>query len=84
MNILTLGIYSNGDYAYNVVREEDLENHIQYNLAWRPGRILYVDGKRMNTGCIKEEYLGKYDKIAEEFFKNKEHINMNNATLPYR
>lgn len=35
MNYLTLGIYSNGQYKFNVVRDEDLESHIEYNKTWR-------------------------------------------------
>lgn len=46
MNHLTLGIYSNGQYKFNVVRDEDLESHIEYNKTWRWGRLLYVDGKK--------------------------------------
>lgn len=55
MNHLTLGIYSNGQYKFNVVRDEDLESHIEYNKTWRWGRLLYVDGKRVWNGCVKTE-----------------------------
>lgn len=83
MNHLTLGIYGNGQLVYNVVRPEDLESHIEYNKTFRFGRLLYVDGKRVYGGCIKEEYLGQYDKIAEEFFSNNK-VNMYQPTIPYR
>lgn len=82
-NHLTLGIYGNKTYTYNVVRDEDLEYHIYYNLTYRPGRLLYVDGKRLNKGMIKEEYLGPYDEIAKEFYAKADRINMNVPTIPY-
>lgn len=80
---LTLGVYANGEYKFNVVRDEDLELHIEYNKTFRFGRILYVDGERVYDGCIKPENLEKYDQIAKEFYKTN-NINMNVATIPYR
>lgn len=82
-NHLTLGVYPNGDYKYNVVREEDLQSHIEYNKKFRPGRLLYVDGERVNNGCRKPEYLEKYDKIADEFYKNNK-VDVSKPTIPYR
>jgi len=83
MNHLTLGIYPNKQIVFNVVRPEDLENHIEYNETFRFGRLLYVDGKRVYRGCIKEEYLGEYDRIAEELYSNN-NVNMYSVTIPYR
>ena len=82
MNHLTLGVYLSGDYTYNVVREEDLEEHIQFNKTFRPGRLLYVDGQRVYNGVIKKEALSKYDTIAKEFYASY-NINMNKPTIPY-
>lgn len=82
-NRLTLGIYASGQYKYNVVKEEDVENHIKYNQTFRPGRLLYVDGERVCDGCVQtNENLDRYDKIAEAFYKNAK-VNMNIPTLPY-
>lgn len=78
---VTLGVYTNGQYKYNVVRDEDLESHIDYNKTFRFGRLLYVDGKRVYNGCIKEECLERYDKIAEEFFSKD--IDKSKPTIPY-
>lgn len=83
MNHLTLGIYSNGQYKFNVVRDEDLESHIEYNKTWRWGRLLYVDEKRVWNGCVKNEYLKKYDDIAKNFYENN-NIDISKATIPYR
>ena len=80
---VTLGIYSNKEYVYNVVRDEDLESHISYNKTFRPGRVFYVDGERVNNGMMKEEYLGVYDEIAKNFFE-EDGVNKHIATIPYR
>lgn len=83
MNHLTLGIYGNKQIVYNVVREEDLQNHINYNLTFRHGRLLYVDGERINNGCMKENILYTYDEIAKNFIDNN-NINLMQPTIPYR
>ena len=82
-NHLTLGVYTNGQYKYNVVRDEDLDHHIEYNKTWRFGRLLYVDSKRVYDGFVNSESLEEYNKIAEEFFKNNK-VNMSKPTIPYR
>lgn len=51
--------------------------------TWRPGRLLYVDGKRVYNGVIKQEYLAGFDAIAEKFYENSSNINMNIPTIPY-
>ena len=80
---LTLGIYPDGSYKYNVVKDNDLESHINYNKQFRPGRLLYVDGKRVYDGCIKNKIMiKKYDCIAKKFFENN--IDMDRPTIPYR
>lgn len=78
---LTLGVYPNGHYISNVVREKDLEDHIQYNKTYRPGRLLYVDGQRVYDGMVKD--CTKYDKVAEVFYA-KYDIDMCIPTIPYR
>lgn len=83
MNHLTLGIYADGTYKYNVVAEKDLQSHIEYNETWRPGRLLYVDGKRVYNGCFKEKYLSKYDDIAKKFY-DENSVNISNITTPYK
>ena len=82
VNHLTLGVYLSGDCAYNVVREEDLEEHIQFNKTFRPGRLLYVDGQRIYNGVLKEKYLPKYDKIVEEFYMTN-NVDLDKPTTPY-
>jgi len=82
-NHLTLGIYANGQCTHNIVKEEDLENHIRYNKIFRFGRLLYVDGKRVHDGSIQaKEDLERYDRIAEEFFRNQK-TTISLPTIPY-
>lgn len=83
MNHLTLGVYLDGSYEYNVVCGEDLEHHIEYNRIWRPGRLLYVDGDRVFDGCIRKEALSRYDEIARKFFEGNS-VDMSLPTIPYR
>ena len=84
-NHLTIGVYSNGQWKYNVVRDEDLKSHIEYNKTFRFGRLLYVNGERVYDGCHSKEQLPKYDKIAEDAYKDLlSRVNMNKPTIPYR
>lgn len=84
-NHLTIGIYPSKDWVYNVVRELDLETHIEYNKSFRPGRLLYVDGKRVIDGCLKAEYLVEYDELEKSIRSSLlQNINMWTPTIPYR
>lgn len=82
MNHLVLNIYASGNYKYNVVRDCDLKDNIEFNKTWRFGRIIYVDGKRVYDGCIVKEALSKYDDIAKEFYENNT-VDMMQPTIPY-
>lgn len=52
-------------------------------MTWRPGRIFYVNGKRVWNGMIKEEYLADYDAIAAEVFKSLGDVSHEKPTIPY-
>jgi len=71
-NHSTVGVYGNQTFQINIVSENDLENHIKYNVIMRPGRLLFVDGKYHSGGCLKKEFL---DKQVEKW--EKEIANMN-------
>lgn len=50
----TVGVYNNDSFKTNYVREEDLADHIAYNIIMRPGRAFYV-----NFVCLNRGYLGE-------------------------
>ena len=65
MNHVTIGVYKNGQYKVNIVREEHLENHIEYNKTMRFGRALFVDGKCVYKGYLTDEEVSIWtEKIA--------------------
>ena len=73
----TIGVYQDGSYKMNGVDPKDLEEHIEYNKSWRPGRLLLVDGKCVHQGYFKDE---KVQEIEEKF----QHMKADKITLPYR
>lgn len=95
--ILCVYFYRNGDHKYNVVDMKDLENHIEYNKIFRPGRIMfmedttcippvegYVEPKLINDGMLKPEYLEPfYRKARELMMELKKTVNMSRPTIPY-
>ncbi len=56
-NHLSVGVYLNDTFVVNVVKDEHLSSHKEYNKIFRPGRLLFVDGKYFCGG----EHL---DKVA--------------------
>lgn len=50
----TVGVYANGDFKTNGVAAKDLEDHVKYNLSYRPGRAFYLDGACLNRGYLTE------------------------------
>ena len=73
----TIGVYLNGYYKINGVREDLLEEHIEYNKVARFGRALLVDSKVVHLGYYKEEDR----KTLEDKFKD---IKIDKDTQPYR
>lgn len=72
MNHVTIGVYSNDAYKQNIVRPEDLENHIEYNKKWRFGRALFVDGNCVYEGFLPEEKITEWEeKIRSMHFDTR-------------
>ena len=69
----------NGRYVYNVVCDEDLEEHIEYNKTFRFGRGLFVDGKCVHQGYLSGEQVRNWEKRISEM-----KVDMSTATIPYR
>ena len=76
---VTVGVYKNDSYKYNIVYDEDLESHIEYNKTWRFGRALFVDGKCVYQGYLSDEQIEDWTKRISEM-----QFDMSRATIPYR
>lgn len=66
MNHITIGIYKNGDYKINVVKEEHLEYHIDYNKTMRFGRALFVDGECLNQGYLDNDEVSEWTEKVKD------------------
>ena len=72
MNHVTIGVYKNGQYHVNIVKEEHLKDHIEYNKTFRWGRALFVDGKCEHKGYLTDEEVAKWtEKIAGMTFDTR-------------
>lgn len=80
MNHITVGVYKNGDYKINVVREEHLEDHILYNTTMRFGRALFVDGKCIYDGYLTPSECDAWEAKMPEITKD---VNINKASEKY-
>lgn len=74
----TIGIYPNGFPKFNGVKAEHLEEHIQYNKDFRPGRALMVDGVIVYGGYES----GK--QVDEEYLKGLREKKIDKCTAPYQ
>ena len=75
---VTVGVYMNGVYKVNIVRDEDLEDHIQYNKKFRFGRGLFLDGKCINQGYLSVEQVRNWEKRISEM-----EFDLTHDTRPY-
>lgn len=82
-NHLTLGIYPDRHVTFNVVANEDVIVNYVYNITFRPGRLVYTDGHCTHHGCIRHEFLSKYDETAAKWLEENKGINMKYITAPY-
>jgi len=72
----TIGVYPNGDKKVNGVVSENIAAHIAYNVRFRPGRALFVDGV-----CVYEgSGVADLEKLEEKYSS----IKMNKDTAPYK
>jgi len=61
----TIGVYLNGDKKFNGVAQEDLGQHIVYNVNNRFGRALFLEGKCIYRGYLDIETTSKLEKEFE-------------------
>lgn len=84
MNHLVIRVYAGGDYVYNVVKPEHLNYHVHINKTFRPGCLLYVDGKRVYDGVFKQSHMSKFDDIAADAYNRLINtLDLSVSTCPY-
>jgi hypothetical protein len=75
----TRSLYPNGDFHDNGVPDFRLKSHVEYNMLWRPGRALFVDGK-----CVYEGINVRPEAIAAMEAQLAERpVVMRRDTAPY-
>lgn len=57
----TCGVYLNDSCKTNGVPSDNLQEHIDYNKFWRPGRALFVDGKCVFAGSLPPEQIARWE-----------------------
>ena len=77
-NHVTVGVYQNGVYKHNIVRDEDLLSHIEYNKTFRFGRGLFVDGVCVNQGYLSGEQVRNWTRRIREMT-----FDTSKPTIPY-
>jgi len=82
MNHLTVGVYLNQTYVTNVVKDQHLAGHISYNETYRPGRMLFVDGKYKCGGLLHPSELKEMISIWESKI-SKFNVNLSQASEDY-
>lgn len=75
----TMGVYLDGNRVHNGVHPEDLQGHIEYNVAMRPGRAFFVDGICHHIGYFTIEACAV---IEAELAHTP--VVMKKVTRPYR
>lgn len=75
----TIGLYPNMSYKSNGVPSKKLLTHLMYNLIFRPGRALFLDGKCIykGIGISQDDIL-----IHNQLFHNPKYI-LHKDTMPY-
>lgn len=69
-NHIAVGFYLNESFKVNVVADEDLQNNIEYNRKFRPGRFYFVDGEYVCGGVLKEPYQQEFIEKCKKRLKN--------------
>lgn len=76
----TVGVYKNQSHKINGVLNCNLTTHIRYNLDFRYGRALFVDGTCVNRGYLSDEEVATW---TEKIKSNPAQFIMKKDTQPY-
>lgn len=77
----TYGVYPNGSWRRNAVRDSDLTAHVEYNKTMRFGRALFVDGALVYPGSCSPEVLQQF---AESLPARDADWHPTQPTIPYQ
>lgn len=72
----TRGVYPDLSYKDNGVRSENIAHHTSYNMRFRPGRALFVDGVCIYKGRLSEEQI-------TQVLTDIKDVTMEKDTAPY-
>lgn len=65
-----VGFYPNGEFRSSTISDEKLQESIDFNKAWRPGRFYFVDGEYVCGGLLvepkKSERIEKFKNMLKE------------------
>lgn len=67
---LCVGFYPNGSFKCNTVCEENLQNNIEYNSVFRPGRFYFVDGEYVCGGMAAEPSKSEFIEVCKQRIRN--------------
>ena len=60
-NHVTVGVYPNDSCYINVVRPQHLHSHVNYNVEYRTGRALFIDGKCVIKSHLSDEKVKEWE-----------------------
>jgi hypothetical protein len=72
----TIGLYPSCDYKTNGVSYQNIDYHIEYNLDYRFGRALIIDGVCVYKGNVSDENI-------ESFISKHKSLKIFKDTAPY-
>lgn len=82
-----IGVYLNGDSVATRVSDDDLAPHVAYDAAFRPGRLLFVDGEYVGGGLLRrprlDETVARLRAVARRDGENRERTNDVNTIIKY-
>lgn len=81
-NHIAVGFYLNETFKVNVVADGDLQNNIEYNKKWRPGRFYFVDGEYVCGGVLAEPHKSEFIQKCKNRLQNI-HVDKSKITKPY-
>lgn len=71
-----------GSVTDNFVRAGDLEEHVRYNVLYRFGQALFVDGKCVHDGHFSKSHHAAIENMERELAKRP--FTPLRETLPYQ